>query len=99
MEANWIHLPVTGGFRKNEQRGGATYDATFNKGGGNYTATPDTDVTIEDLLLNSGNAPLSHAAGTFHATGGILLVARTYQLSGSTNRNEPCPGLVVNNSC
>lgn len=39
--------------------GGATYDATFNKGGGNYTATPDTDVTIEDLLLNSGNAPLS----------------------------------------
>ena len=65
-------------------RGGATYDATFNKGGGNYTATPDTDVTIEDLLLNSGNAPLSHAAGT-------------YQLSGGTNSNEPRPGLVVNN--
>ena len=64
--------------------GGATYDATFNKGGGNYTATPDTDVTIEDLLLNSGNAPLSHAAGT-------------YQLSGGTNSNEPRPGLVVNN--
>ncbi len=21
--ANWIHLPVTGGFRKNEQRGGS----------------------------------------------------------------------------
>ena len=79
--------------------GGATYDATFNKGGGNYTATPDTDVTIEDLLLNSGNAPLSPTAGTFHATGGILLVAGTYQLSRGTNRNEPCPGLVVNNSC
>jgi hypothetical protein len=56
-------------------------------------------VTIEDLLLNSGNAPLSPTAGTFHATGGILLVAGTYQLSGGTNRNEPCPGLVVNNSC
>ena len=44
-------------------------------------------ITIEDLLLNSGNATLSHTTGTFTATGGISLAAGTYQLSGGTISN------------
>ena len=56
--------------------------------GSPYTVTLSTDVTVEDLLLNSANATLSHTSGTLTATGAINLAAGTYSLAGGTIANS-----------
>ena len=87
--ANWTNAPLSGGFPDNGNAGVGVYDAVINAAGGNYTVTLATNITIEDLVLNSGSATLSHTSGTLSASGGITLAAGTYQLGGGTISNTP----------
>ncbi|HEX2475742.1 MAG TPA: hypothetical protein VHK01_13405, partial [Lacipirellulaceae bacterium] len=85
--ANWTNAPALGGFPNNGNGGVVTYDAVINASGAPYTVTLSTNVTIEDLLLNSVDATLAHMSGTFTATGAISLGAGAYRLSGGTISN------------
>ncbi len=87
VNANWTNVPASGGFPNNGNGGVATYDAVISPAGSPYTVTLNTDVTVEDLSLNSANATLSHTAGTLTATGAINLTAGTFQLNGGTIAN------------
>ena len=87
VAGNWTNAPVDGDFPHDGNGGVATYDATINAAGGAYTVTLDASVTVEDLLLNSGNATLSHKSGSFTATGGMALASGNYQLNGGTISN------------
>src|SRR5687768_17239254 len=87
-DANWTNAPALGGFPNNGNVGVATYDAVINAAGAPYTVTLGTNVTVEDLLLSSANATLSHTFGTLTATGAINLAAGTYSLVGGTIANS-----------
>ena len=84
---NWINVPALGGFPNNGNGGVATYDAVISATGSPYTVTLNTNITVEDLTLNSANATINHTAGTFTATGAIAISAGTYQLNGGTISN------------
>src|SRR3972149_1272929 len=72
VAANWM----PGTFFPNNGNGGfAPHDAVINAAGSNYTVTLDSNVTIEDLTVNSANATLNHTTGDFTATSGIDLMA------------------------
>ena len=88
VNGNWVNVPAQGGFPKNGNGGVATYDATIGPAGSPYIVTLNTDVTVEDLLLNSANATLSHTSETLTATGAINLVAGKYSLAGGTIANS-----------
>ena len=88
VNANWTNVPALGGFPNNGNGGVATYDATISPTGSPYTVTLNTNVTLEDLLLNSANATLSHTSGTLTATGAINLTAGTFSLAGGTIANS-----------
>ena len=88
VNANWANVPALGGFPNNGNGGVATYDATISPVGSPYTVTLNTNITVEDLLLNSANATLSHTSGTLTATGAINLVAGKYSLAGGTIANS-----------
>ncbi len=49
-----------------------------------YTVTLNSNVTIDNLELNSSKATLNHTAGTFQVLGVADLVAGTYSLNGGT---------------
>jgi len=68
VNANWTNVPALGGFPDNGNGGVATYDAVIGPAGAPYTVTLNTNVTVEDLSLNSVNATLSHTSGTLTAT-------------------------------
>ncbi|MEX2309338.1 MAG: hypothetical protein WD738_17185, partial [Pirellulales bacterium] len=88
VDANWTNVPAQGGFPNNGNGGVATYDAVISPVGAPYTVTLNTNVTVEDLLLSSANATLSHTSGTLTATGAINLAAGTYSLAGGTIDNS-----------
>ncbi|HEY4233524.1 MAG TPA: hypothetical protein VGM76_08860, partial [Lacipirellulaceae bacterium] len=88
VNSNWTNVPAQGGFPNNGNGGVATYDATISPLGSPYTVTLNSDVTVEDLLLNSANATLSQTSGTLSATGAITLSAGTYSLAGGTIANS-----------
>ena len=87
VDANWINAPALGGFPNDGNGGVATYDAVINAVGSPYIVTLGTNVTVEDLLLNSANATLSHTTGTLTTTGAIDLAAGTYSMAGGTIAN------------
>lgn len=87
VDANWTNVPALGGFPNNGNGGVATYSATIGPVGSPYTVTLSTNVTIENLVLNSVNATLSQTSGTLIATGAITLSTGTYQLQGGTITN------------
>ena len=76
-----------GGFPNNGNGSVATYDATISPVGSPYTVTLSTNITVEDLLLNSASATLNQTAGTFTATGAITLSAGIFQVNGGTISN------------
>ena len=88
VNANWTNVPALGGFPNNGSSGVATYDATISPTGSPYTVTLNTDVALEDLLLNSVNATVSHTSGTLTATGALNLTAGTFSLAGGTISNS-----------
>ena len=88
VDSNWTNLPAQGGFPNNGNVGVATYDATINAVGSPYTVTLNTNVTLEDLLLNSANVTLSQTSGTLTTTGAINLAAGTYSMAGGTIANS-----------
>ncbi len=87
VNANWTNVPAQGGFPNNGNGSVATYDATISPVGSPYTVTLSTNITVEDLLLNSASATLNQTAGTFTATGAIALSAGTFQVNGGTISN------------
>ena len=87
VNANWTNVPALGGFPNNGNGSVATYDAVIGPAGSSYNVTLNTNITVEDLLLNSATATLNQTAGTFTATGAIALSAGTFQVNGGTISN------------
>ena len=87
VNANWTNVPALGGFPNNGNGSVATYDATISSVGSPYTVTLSTNITVEDLLLNSASATVNQTAGTFTATGAITLSAGIFQVNGGTISN------------
>jgi hypothetical protein len=80
-------VPAQGGFPNNGNGGVATYDAVVNATGAAYAVHLATDITVEDLLVNSATATINHTAGTLTATGAIGLSAGTFKLNGGRISN------------
>src|SRR5262245_26413806 len=80
--------PVLGGFPNNGNGGVATYDAVISPVGSPYTATLNSNVTFEDLLISSANATVDQTANALSATGAITLSAGKLQLNGGTISNS-----------
>src|SRR5450432_3868239 len=87
INGNWTNVPALGGFPNDGNLGVATYDAVISPTGPAYTLTLATAITVENLLLNSANATLSHTTGTLTANTGFNLLSGTYQLNGGTLAN------------
>src|SRR4029079_4278679 len=87
-DSNWTNVPMQGGFPNNGNGGVPTYDAVINATGAFYNVNLATNITVEDLLLNSATATINHTAGTFTATGAMDLSAGTYALNGGTISNS-----------
>ncbi len=62
----------------------STYDVTIDATGSPYTVTLDTNITIDNLSLDSSNATVSHTTGTFVVTGSAELSNGTYDVNGGT---------------
>ena len=66
---NWINTPASGGFPNNGNGGVPTCDALIDATDAACSVTLNTNITAEDLMLNSVNATVSRTSGTFTATG------------------------------
>ena len=61
-----------------------TYDVTIDATGPPYTVTLDTNITIDNLSLDSSDATVSHTTGTFVVTGTAAVSNGTYAVNGGT---------------
>ena len=76
--ANWDPATVP------NNNGADRYEVTIDATGAEYTVSLSSDITIDELLLNSAEATVNHTGGTFGASGAITLSAGTFQLNGGT---------------
>ena len=88
VDANWSSVPLPNLYPDNGHGGAATFDAIISPAGPAYTVTLNTDITVQNLTINSANATLNQTAGIFTAHGAVTLSAGEYQLSGGTISNS-----------
>ncbi len=82
IPAQWSTDPV---FPNNDSPNlGDIWDVTINAEGSLYTVTLDTNISINSLILDSGDATLSHTAGTFSVTGSADLLNGSYAATDTT---------------
>jgi hypothetical protein len=67
---------------QNDTPPGTTYDALIDAQGSNYFVRVNSNVTVDSVLVNSGNATLSLEDGFFVAHEGITISSGALQLSG-----------------
>ncbi|MBX3352014.1 MAG: hypothetical protein KF684_03705 [Phycisphaeraceae bacterium] len=78
--ANWSTSPNA---PNNGAPAGTTYRAIIDAAGAAYTVTLNSGVTIDELVLNSADATLSHTASTLSAAIANLM-SGVYRLQGGT---------------
>ena len=89
-DADWDDAPATQwstdpDFPNNDSpASGDIWDVTIDAVGSLYTVTLDTDISINSLILDSGNATLSHTAGIFSVTGSADLLNGSYAATDTT---------------
>ena len=77
---NWSTSPNA---PNNGSPAGATYRAIIDATGAAYTVTLNSGVTIDELMLNSADATITHTTGTFSAALANLM-SGVYRLQGGT---------------
>ena len=94
VDSNWLS-PVSGTWNvgtnwstapnapNNGAPAGTTYRAIIDAAGAAYTVTLNSGVTIDELVLNSADATLSHTASTLSAAIANLM-SGVYRLQGGT---------------
>lgn len=86
VSGNWSDptLWSTNPFYPDNGNGNPFYRAEFLATGANYTATLNSNIALDSLLLNSANATIAHTAGTLTLGGTATLTAGTFNLNGGT---------------
>jgi len=64
--------------------GGQTYRAIFAVNSAAYTITLNTNITVDQILLQASNATINHAGGTLTLVQSLNRTAGQYQLGGGT---------------